>query len=54
MLQLDGLQAQLHASNLLGSLQVVIEDVIGDMLRMKQDQPDKSQRVRRGCCGVLA
>jgi hypothetical protein len=50
-LQPDGLLGQLHAGNLLGSLQVVIEAVVADVSRMVEQQPDANQRV--GCAGLL-
>lgn len=46
LLQVDGQLGQMHASNVLGSLQVVIEDVVGDVLRLSQEQPSTEQRVR--------
>jgi hypothetical protein len=44
--QLEGQLGQLHAANLLGSLQVMMEAVVGDMLGLAQQQPDANERVR--------
>lgn len=46
VLQPDGLLGQLHATNLLGSLQVVIEAAVADVGRMIEQQPDADLRVR--------
>lgn len=41
----DGLLGQLLASNLLGALQVVMEDVVAEIQQLKQEQPDAATRV---------
>lgn len=46
VLQPDGLLGQLHATNVLGSLQVVIEAAVADVGRMIEQQPDADLRVR--------
>lgn len=46
VVQPDGLLGQLHAANLLGSLQVVIEAAVADVAIMIQQQPDANQRVK--------
>lgn len=43
--QPDGLLGQLHATNLLGSLQVVIEAAVADVSSMIKKQPDANLRV---------
>jgi hypothetical protein len=55
----DGLLGQMHASNLLGALQVVMEDVVADVQQLKDEQPDAASRVSMrpavasGGCGRL-
>jgi hypothetical protein len=41
----EGLLGQMHAANLLGVLQVVIEDVVADVQQLKEEQPDAATRV---------
>lgn len=53
LLQPDGLLGQLHAGNLLGTLQVVIEAAVADVTRMIQRQTDANQRVS-GVCLVVS
>jgi hypothetical protein len=48
-LQPDGLLGQLHAANLLGALQVVIEAAVADVTRMIEQQPDANLRVSGTC-----
>lgn len=56
MLQPDGRLGQLHAANLLGALQVVIEAAVADVTRMIEQQPDANLRVSGACmveCGCV-
>lgn len=48
-LQPDGLLGQLHAANLLGALQVVIEAAVADVTSMVERQPDANLRVSGAC-----
>jgi hypothetical protein len=42
----DGMLGQMHASILLGVLQVVMEDVVAEVQQLKEEQPDAATRVR--------
>lgn len=44
-LQPEGLLGQLHAANVLGSLQVMIEAAVADVSRLVEQQPDANLRV---------
>jgi hypothetical protein len=49
----EGLLGQMHASNLLGVLQVVMEDVVADVQQLKEEQPDAAARVSLGLPPLL-
>lgn len=52
VLQLDGQLGQLRAANLIGAVQVAIEDVVGEAGRLAEQQPDADQRVRPVVCAT--